>query len=414
MIRSLTAAVAGALLIAGSLPLGSGEALANSGFEQSIQSMYDAYEEKVTQTYAADKQRVQKEFQTFLDESDEDYRLLHDQTNADYESLQRMLDDDGEELESRYDSDDTLRKYLKEIDGDYLNSSMWEYKKAIDGDYLNSDMWEFKTDIDEDYLNSPMWEYENAIDPDYLNSALWEYENEVDPDYLNSALWEFENDTDPNYAGSIMNRYKRGKLSQAEAQKLIDEAKERTDNEISATRKAMLAKIESIRANTVKTVTETKTKSTASILDKRSDAEATISAIRKQLTGTGISFPALVLATREIKVIIDGEIQSFDQAPIQKNGTTLVPMRAIFEKLGATIVWNAKDQSVTATKEDTSIYLKIGSKTAKVNGSSVALAVPAQIVDGSTMVPLRFIGEALGAEVKWDAGTRSVIIATKA
>ncbi len=115
-------------------------------------------------------------------------------------------------------------------------------------------------------------------------------------------------------------------------------------------------------------------------------------------------------AQSDITVILNGQQLSFDQPPVIIGGSTLVPMRAIFEALGATVSWDAASQMVTATKGDTSIKLIIGLGTAQVNGHETALSQPAQIIGGRTMVPLRFVAEALQAEVKWDGTTRTITI----
>jgi Copper amine oxidase N-terminal domain len=111
-----------------------------------------------------------------------------------------------------------------------------------------------------------------------------------------------------------------------------------------------------------------------------------------------------------IKVYINGEQKFFPQAPFTENGRTLVPLRGIFEGLGAEVKWDNATQSITATKEKTNIYLKLGSKQAKVDGKSVTIDVPAKAINGSTMVPIRFVSESLGAEVKWDASASAVRI----
>lgn len=82
---------------------------------------------------------------------------------------------------------------------------------------------------------------------------------------------------------------------------------------------------------------------------------------------------------------------------------TLVPLRSIFEELGSTVNWNQKDKTVTATKGTNKIKLTIGSRHTTVNGNHVIIDVPAQIKNGSTLVPLRFVSEALGASVEWDS-----------
>ncbi|MGX4585535.1 copper amine oxidase N-terminal domain-containing protein [Paenibacillus chitinolyticus] len=81
-----------------------------------------------------------------------------------------------------------------------------------------------------------------------------------------------------------------------------------------------------------------------------------------------------------------------------------------FEKFGANIIWNEKENSVIAQKSGTTIYLKIGTKSATVNSASKVLEVPAQLVNEHTMVPVRFISEALGADVKWEPSSQTVVI----
>lgn len=112
-----------------------------------------------------------------------------------------------------------------------------------------------------------------------------------------------------------------------------------------------------------------------------------------------------------IKILLNGKAMTFDAEPYIENGTTRVPMRAIFEGLGADVDWDSETKAVTAAKGDTVIRLTIGSSTALVNGSESALLVPAEIKSGRTMVPLRFVSEALGARVDWDGDTKTISIA---
>ncbi len=112
-----------------------------------------------------------------------------------------------------------------------------------------------------------------------------------------------------------------------------------------------------------------------------------------------------------IHVLINDQPQAFEQEPIIQSDRTLVPMRAIFEALGAELEWNGVTRAVTATRGDRVIELTIGQMTARVNGEPVDLEVPAQIVADRTFVPLRFVAQALGAEVGWDAASRTILIA---
>ncbi|MCI3919925.1 stalk domain-containing protein [Paenibacillus sp. TRM 82003] len=111
-----------------------------------------------------------------------------------------------------------------------------------------------------------------------------------------------------------------------------------------------------------------------------------------------------------IKVVIDGETQKFPQKPLTVSGTTLVPMRAIFEKLGAEVQWIADAGTVIGNKSGMEVVLAVGSKGAAVNGERVVLSAPAQVVNGSVMVPLRFISESLGADVYWEQWSQTAYI----
>lgn len=114
-----------------------------------------------------------------------------------------------------------------------------------------------------------------------------------------------------------------------------------------------------------------------------------------------------------IKVFIDGKQLDFaDIDPIIENSRALVPMRAIFEALGAEIAWDDTLKTVTATKEDIEVSLKIGDTTGYINGKPVVLDTPAKIKSARTVVPVRFIAESLGMDVTWDASLQSVTVET--
>lgn len=116
------------------------------------------------------------------------------------------------------------------------------------------------------------------------------------------------------------------------------------------------------------------------------------------------------LGKKGVKLYVNGEEPSFEVAPFIREGSTLVPFRAIAEALKADVAWNAEERSVTVTRDGISVKLFIGNTTALVDGKEVQLEVPAAIADGSTVVPVRFISEALKAAVTWEPETTSVII----
>lgn len=116
--------------------------------------------------------------------------------------------------------------------------------------------------------------------------------------------------------------------------------------------------------------------------------------------------------TKPPVVILDNKQLSFEVPPVIENGRTLVPLRAIFEAMGANVQWNNSTRTVTATKATTTVVLPVGSTAPTINGSAQKLDVPAKIVNDRTLAPLRFVGEAFGGKVAWNGTTRMITITT--
>jgi hypothetical protein len=118
-------------------------------------------------------------------------------------------------------------------------------------------------------------------------------------------------------------------------------------------------------------------------------------------------------AQETIRVTVNGDPVNFQTTnPRYIDGRVLVPLRGVFEQLGAFVEWHPETRTVTATKTDTDLRLRIGDRTAWVNGEGQTLDVPATLIAGRTMVPLRFLSEALGAQVQWVDNERLVMITT--
>ncbi len=135
-----------------------------------------------------------------------------------------------------------------------------------------------------------------------------------------------------------------------------------------------------------------------------------------QSGGLAASIPLFVPINNEpqhIQVYIEGHKQTYAQAPVNVGGNILVPFRAIFQSLGATVKWNNSTQMVTATREGKTIILTMGSKIAYVNGVPITLSAAPQLINGSTMVPIRFVSEALGGIVEWNLASNSVVVFQK-
>jgi basic membrane protein A len=115
------------------------------------------------------------------------------------------------------------------------------------------------------------------------------------------------------------------------------------------------------------------------------------------------------------KAYINSKVVALDQPPIIENGRTLVPFRFIGEAIGATIGWNPVKKTVSYVLGDKNIVLTIGSITAMVNGVKTTLDVAPKILPtGRTVVPVRFISESIGAKVDWNATTRMVTVTVAA
>lgn len=113
-----------------------------------------------------------------------------------------------------------------------------------------------------------------------------------------------------------------------------------------------------------------------------------------------------------IRVLLDGLPLSFDIEPQIQNGRTLVPFRAIAEALNIDVAWDTDAKVVTARDPNVELKLRVGSKTAYLNGQPLALEVAPVVTSGRTLVPLRFFSEVFGCKVQWDEPARTVRIAS--
>lgn len=123
-----------------------------------------------------------------------------------------------------------------------------------------------------------------------------------------------------------------------------------------------------------------------------------------------ISANISVMAKNDVKVVLDGKTLSFDVPPQIIDDRTMVPVRAIFEALNASVNWDQKTKTVTSKKGNTKIELTIDSKIMYVNSKKITIDAPACIVDDRTLVPLRAISEAYDIGVDWNAKTKTVVM----
>jgi len=115
-------------------------------------------------------------------------------------------------------------------------------------------------------------------------------------------------------------------------------------------------------------------------------------------------------ANTRIVVVLEGVPLQFDVPPDIIDGRTMVPMRVIFEALGAQVSWDANTRTITATADGLVVQTTIGDRIIRVNGEATTMDVAPVILGGRTLVPARFVSEAFGSVVNWDAPTRVVYI----
>ncbi len=121
-----------------------------------------------------------------------------------------------------------------------------------------------------------------------------------------------------------------------------------------------------------------------------------------------LTFSSQPARSDAVRIVVNGSQVQFDQPPIERSGRVFVPLRGVFEQLGASVVYD--NGTINATGNGRTIQLHIGSTQAVVNGQAQTLDVAPFLVGARTLVPLRFISEALGANVQYDNSTQVVSI----
>ena len=122
---------------------------------------------------------------------------------------------------------------------------------------------------------------------------------------------------------------------------------------------------------------------------------------------------AMAMPALAVNLIIDGMKVKLDSEPLMRGSMVFVPLRGIFEKLGATVTYEKSTQTILAHRKETKVKLVTGDPFAFVDGSRVRMMAPPFQKMGRTYVPLRFISESLGCRVGWHPPTRTVAISSK-
>ena len=134
----------------------------------------------------------------------------------------------------------------------------------------------------------------------------------------------------------------------------------------------------------------------------------------------GFAVTLVSTAADEVTVELDGKTIEFDVNPQIIEGRTMVPLRKIFEEIGAKVKWNADTKTISARKNSKTVTLTVDSAELKLDKGktddegnpiieTISLEVPATIIDGRTLVPVRAISESFGMDVSWDEEDKKVM-----
>lgn len=121
-----------------------------------------------------------------------------------------------------------------------------------------------------------------------------------------------------------------------------------------------------------------------------------------------ILFVSPQTARADVRIVVNGQSVQFDQPPITRGGRVFVPLRGVFERLGASVVYD--NGTINATGAGHQVQVRIGSTQATVDGQSRTLDQAPFLIGARTLVPLRFVSEALGASVQWNDNSQTVTI----
>ena len=142
---------------------------------------------------------------------------------------------------------------------------------------------------------------------------------------------------------------------------------------------------------------------------KKAYSQEELTKLQESLNEIKANYPGI--KTIPVENIISKRMNvKFDTPPVIKDGRTLIPVRALTQAFGAQVNWNAEEKKITILKDDVEMVLQIDSNITYVNGEEVEIDVPAEIMNSRTVVPLRFIVENMGLKLNWDDETETIEI----
>ncbi|MCD8157606.1 MAG: copper amine oxidase N-terminal domain-containing protein [Clostridiales bacterium] len=115
-----------------------------------------------------------------------------------------------------------------------------------------------------------------------------------------------------------------------------------------------------------------------------------------------------VFAEEDITVKVDGEVIVCETTPQITDGRTMLPVRDVFEALGADAYWNEDTKTVSGVKDNIMVNMTVGSDILKINGEKLVMDTAPVITEGRIFVPARYAAEAFGCETEWDSQAKTV------
>lgn len=353
---------------------------ANKKIFDQVKNEYASYEKKTTNTFETYREKTRKAYEVFRDKEQASFDAFDKQMDADLTKLTKLLSEDLTRLESQYGGNKDFAEKLRK----------------------------YNSQISPTSLGSPMQRYAQSINPNYLGGLMTHYKNTINENYLGGPMTKLKNNSRDSYLGGIMQQHKRGKLSQKEALKqwnaMLQKERKHIQSEISKLNKDISRTIDS----TTDKILSQKSKTVNGILDQRENSLQTISDMRAEYFGEGITFEILIPDLGENQVMIDGKWFALHQPPVLQNGEVLVPLRAVFEAINPGVKLQKKDDVITIAKP--SVKMAIGSKRATVNGKDITLSTAPIIVNGQTMIPLQLVSASFGNSILWDPKVKTVFI----
>ncbi|WP_010277440.1 copper amine oxidase N-terminal domain-containing protein [Paenibacillus senegalensis] len=410
----LTFLAAFVVLFGATLPVHAEVPEINTAFVKQVEQVYDQLEKQYKNLYENDLRQAVDDFDRFMAISASERSYFENVLKEDKQYLVNLLQEDYRSLNDIWSSQPLykprLTEYSKHVMTNSANGTLKAYLNQIDKTYTTGLYWKYHNEIDPAYSTSLMWKYKNQVNPNYATGAMNRYASMLDTKDRQSVLGKLRYEIDIEAEQSTMWKYSQGQLSVIEAKSRMDNLFVNGTKQLQTTRDIAISLLKNVRQDTVEGITKLRDDTARDLIRLRQDTLEKILREREIQFGSRIEAASLSISFDPIHVLVNNKLLQLEPSPMLVEGNTLVPLRAIAERLGAKVTWNQEEQSVTLSGKNTDIYLQIGSRQAWVNGAAVELEAAPQLIDWVTMVPVRFVSESFDADVKWDSLMRTVII----